>query len=90
MKAAPFDFFAWAASLHFHQRDRANQENTLMWQIARLYHLMVNHTLPTVIYFLMVVGGLTALNKIPEAEQEILPKRPGSQVPPSQWGSDIP
>ena len=33
---------------------------------------MVNHELAPVIYFLMIVGNLTALNKIPEAEQEKL------------------
>ena len=43
-----------------------------MWQIARLQSIMGSGLAPLTVYYLMVAGGLSALNKISEAEQKEL------------------
>jgi hypothetical protein len=43
-----------------------------MWQIARLQSIIAAGEAPFFVNYLMVAGGLTALNKLPEVEQQAL------------------
>ena len=59
---APTGMMGWSASQLIHDRGLP-REKSLMWQIARLQSIIGNSRAHEAIYYLLVAGGLTALNK---------------------------
>ena len=70
-KNASIDPYGWTASLFFFQRGLKGsaRHSSLMWQVARLQAMVGNADVPMAVALLLVTGTLTAINKLPHADQ---------------------
>ena len=63
-----------------HDRGASDKEDTLMWQLARLCARIGAGAVPDTVYYMLVSGCLTALNKVSEEEQRHLLLTVGQKV----------
>jgi hypothetical protein len=66
---APFGFWGGSPEQLVHDRAIAKTKS-LSWQIARMQAHLGSGTAPPLVYYMCVIGSLTALNKLSEDEQQ--------------------